>query len=348
MHTGYILDYIDKIFSQTVKLYKKTEESKDTNGDYIPHFVEEITQDEILMGLDLSLKNLALSTISATLLETTGSNATIFKQVSTEEFIRLPNKPTADSTLDIDDSLAFAVMYKTLAFLYKGYSFYSSEADGIVASHNDVMRDYMMSRDILPVTEKIVYFRYSADGISWHDNFVDEDVYISIKQGDGVWSNAIKFVGSAGDGGGASSFLELTDTPMTFTAGKWLKVNATGDALEEADAPEATVALEGMQGANGISGDLTLDMRKGNGNTQASYIVQTGDITLDFTKTDGYYDLDAGVIYTIEFFPEGFNCTLLFEARGNKVIDSSSYGNIIQFMYDELDIFILNNVVYPN
>ena len=35
----------------------------------------------------------------------------------------------------------------------------------------------------------------------------------------------------------APTFLTLSDTPSSFTAGKWLKVNAGGTALEEADAP---------------------------------------------------------------------------------------------------------------
>ena len=36
-----------------------------------------------------------------------------------------------------------------------------------------------------------------------------------------------------------TTFLGLTDTPSSFTAGKWLKVNAGGTALEEADAPSS-------------------------------------------------------------------------------------------------------------
>ena len=37
---------------------------------------------------------------------------------------------------------------------------------------------------------------------------------------------------SEGSGGGASTFLDLTDTPSEFTASKFVKVNDSGDALE--------------------------------------------------------------------------------------------------------------------
>jgi hypothetical protein len=40
-------------------------------------------------------------------------------------------------------------------------------------------------------------------------------------------------------GSGATTFTALTDTPNTFTAGKWLKVNALGTAIEQVDAPTA-------------------------------------------------------------------------------------------------------------
>lgn len=43
-----------------------------------------------------------------------------------------------------------------------------------------------------------------------------------------------------GSGTGASTFIGLSDTPSSFTAGKWLKVNLAGNALEEVDAPSDT------------------------------------------------------------------------------------------------------------
>lgn len=45
-----------------------------------------------------------------------------------------------------------------------------------------------------------------------------------------------------GSGTGASTFIGLSDTPSSFTAGKWLKVNSAGNALEEVDAPAAGIS----------------------------------------------------------------------------------------------------------
>mgnify|MGYP007000321619 len=51
--------------------------------------------------------------------------------------------------------------------------------------------------------------------------------------------------GDPGDPGnpgtpGASAFLALSDTPSSFIFGKWLKVNAAGNAIEWTDAPQDT------------------------------------------------------------------------------------------------------------
>ena len=77
-----------------------------------------------------------------------------------------------------------------------------------------------------------------------------------------------------GGGGGATTFVGLTDTPDVFVSGKFLKVNAAGDAIEQTDAPagggtgatthyfdgvpiEATGA-DGDSGVNKVTGSLYL------------------------------------------------------------------------------------------
>ena len=47
----------------------------------------------------------------------------------------------------------------------------------------------------------------------------------------------ISEVAISGGGGGSSTFIGLSDTPSSFTAGKWLKVNSSANALEFADEP---------------------------------------------------------------------------------------------------------------
>ena len=341
------IEYIDRYITNVVDEYKLTKESKDDAGEYIPHLLEAKTAEDKLISLDFGLKDAALNTIPLTLLESNGSTATEFKKISTEEFVRLPQTPIQGATLDIDESLAFAVIYKSLSFLYKGFVSYASDADGLYAGHNDVTRDYLMQRDSVTVEAKIIYFRFSVDGTEWHDSFIDGDYYISFKQGDGVWSSAIKFVGGDGDGSGVATFLELTDTPDTLTAKKFLAVNDAGDAIVEVDAPASSDMLD-FTGADDVSGELIVDWRITAPNNNYHYFVLNGDATVDISKTDDEYDLEMGRTYTLEINPEGYDCTISFEARGNKTIDSTSYATIIQFVYDGADIYILNNVVYPN
>ena len=82
-----------------------------------------------------------------------------------------------------------------------------------------------------------------------------------------------------GGGGGASDFVGLSDTPNTFTADKWLKVNSGGTALEWADAPSGGGGSQTRTSSNaataslndGSAGDLTIVAAK----TYALLSVQT-------------------------------------------------------------------------
>lgn len=346
MTTLRAIEYINYFISNIVGEYSSTDANvADLSADI--YALNSKTNIDKLLSLDYAIKSIALNTIPISLLESFGSTATEFKKISTQEYIRLPSIPTLDGDLDIDEALSFAVIYKALSFIWSGFSIYASDADAICASHNDITRDYLMSRDSVIIDQKTVYFRYSTDGLNFHDNFIEGDTFISFKQGDGVWGGAIKFVGGAGDGtvtAEATKFTELTDTPSMLTVGKYL-VSGENNTVIEADDPTTP---EGMVGADGVSGYLALDMRHGNGNTISSYYVLAGDLSINFSETNGVYDLDAGVIYTMEIFPSGFTCTLGFIAKGNKIIEPTSYANIIQFMYDGLDIFILQNISYAN
>ena len=56
-----------------------------------------------------------------------------------------------------------------------------------------------------------------------------------------TWEAGNDLTGSGG-GGGATTFVGLSDTPSSFTANKWLKVNSAGNALEEVDAPTSGIS----------------------------------------------------------------------------------------------------------
>jgi len=71
-----------------------------------------------------------------------------------------------------------------------------------------------------------------------------------------------------------TTFLGLTDTPSAFTAGKWLKVNAGGTALEEADPPSS----------QGLS-------PRGTAAATTSTVAAGADATLDITNVAKSYGL---------------------------------------------------------
>ena len=96
--------------------------------------------------------------------------------------------------------------------------------------------------------------------------------------------------GGTGGSGGVSNFLALSDTPGSYTADKWLKVNSAGNALEFTDAPSGgsgsdnyvdTVSLSGTDlvlGRTGALADLTVDLSSlGGGGSE--YYVDTATLT---------------------------------------------------------------------
>jgi len=344
MFVSKALNYINTIITDTVESYKLSEDSKDDSGNYIVHPLENKDDANKLEALYFGLRDAALNTTPLALLESNDSTATEFKKISSTEFIRVPTEPTIDGVLDTDEGLAFAVIYKALSFLWVGYNGYASDADAIYASYNDAMRDYFMHRDSDTVYTETIFFRYSSDGLSWHDNYVDGDIYISFKQGDGVWSSAIRFVGKDGDSGtgsGATTFLELTDTPDTYTAGKFLAVNAAGDAIEEVDAPESSGVQSGVNGNDDASGDIVIDFLDAS-IKNINYLYLSADATIDILNDVGTYSMVEGQIYTLQIFPNGFTCTINFEALGDTTVNSSIETTIFQIFYDGFDIFVLN------
>ena len=345
------IEFIDTFIGDTVSAYKVTDKSKDASGTYIPHPLEAKTDTDKLTALDFGIKYSALNSKPLTLLESNSSTATEFKRISPNEFIRVPSEPTLTGSLDIDESLSYAVIYKALSFLWSGYATYSSDADAIIVAHNDATRDYFINREATTNFTETIFFRYSSDGTNWHDTFIDGDKYISFKQGDGVWSSAIKFVGddgTAGSGGGASSFVDLSDTPSTLTASKLVAVNSAGDALELIDPPTTSTGggnpdFDNMTGTEGASGAVVLDLLYANGNRAFHYIDFTADGTLDISKADGAnYDMEIGRTYTLQIFPNGNNVTIAFTAYGDVTLDANST-NMLQIVYDGWDIYVLSN-----
>ena len=98
---------------------------------------------------------------------------------------------------------------------------------------------------------------HTASGCTWKWDGTSWSIYSSVSTGIGfsdlsvsqqaasgsgslTYNNAGIFTytpPAGGGGGGSSTFTGLSDTPSSLTAGKWLKVNTGGTALEWTDAP---------------------------------------------------------------------------------------------------------------
>lgn len=128
---------------------------------------------------------------------------------------------------------------------------------------------------------------------------VDGDFYINTATNEifgpkaTTWPAGVSLVGPAGADGadgapgtpgedgtdGAATFLELTDTPSTFTASKWVKVNSAGTALEWVDEPAGSYTLPiatdtvlgGIKVGSGLSiTDSVLSATGGTGTDEAT------------------------------------------------------------------------------
>lgn len=83
---------------------------------------------------------------------------------------------------------------------------------------------------------------------------------------------------ASASGGGAAAFTDLTDTPGTLVADKWVKVNSAGDAIELVDAPAGGGGSSTLVGLTDTVLDTILPEHVGRpiGVTQQSPSVQFG------------------------------------------------------------------------
>lgn len=241
---------ITKIINNTLEEYDQSPASKDSNGARIPHPLDIVDEDDKLFALDMALKNVALQTTPVSLIEGEGSTASELRRVSKNYFIRVPADPVLGQELDIDDGLAYAVIFKALVDLWEEYSDYGQQGDMIIATYDHAYTDYIKALEDGTISNgNEAYIRFSADGTNWHDSFAQGDVYISFKRIDtDTWTTPIRFVGTDGQDGAPGTpcsdtrFVALQDTPASYTgmAGKIVVVNADESGVEFGDAPASS------------------------------------------------------------------------------------------------------------
>ena len=153
--------------------------------------------------------------------------------------------------------------------------------------------------------------------------------------------------GGTGGSGGVSNFLALSDTPGSYTADKWLKVNSAGNALEFVDAPSGggggsdtndyvdTANLSGTNlilGRTGALADLTVDLSSLSGSGGGSGI---SNIVEDTTpQLGGDLDLNNRII----------NGTGTINMTG----DITAIGNIAGADITGDNLTVVNGTIYNN
>jgi len=298
---------VDKAIQIVTKNITKTlADAKAASSDTQPP-LNTIDEQAKLAALDMALTETAIRTTPLTLIETTGSTASELKRISKDYYVRVPTEPILGTRLDIDDGLSYAIVYKALVLLWEGYGEYDQRADSIINMYNQSYADYLTNLVAGAVSVGAeAYIRFSSDSVSWHNSLVTGDIYISFKKIDtATWTPAIQFVGSNGrnfddtlnyvgnagkvvavnalengielisppTGGGASTFLALTDTPVAYTPNQVVAVNPTGTGLTLIPPPTSG----GVAGANVFGDNVFFDDVNG------------GVLNLDGSKNNIFY-----------------------------------------------------------
>lgn len=349
METVKALSILSKIIAGEIREYDLTEDSKTIKDGIeirVAHPLDALVEEDKIFYLDMALKDVALSASPISLIETTGSVASELRRVSTSYYIRVPKEPLLGDVLDIDDGLAYAVVYSALAGLWSEFGEYAQKSDSIVNTYIQAYRDYLedlIEGNIGSGAE--TYIRFSQDAENWQDSFTLGDLYISFKKVDtDTWTNAIKFIGQNGvdgvdgsdgtngadgvdGGGGSSSFVTLTDTPNTLIADKFLQVNNAGNTITLVDAPSAGQSLANANPFGDViffddsaSADIYLDASTQN----VFYLYPSANSTLNFISFDDGGSVPAywGTTYTFMLVSSG-NTSIIFDDAQSILGDST-------------------------
>lgn len=283
------------IINKNVSEYKEDPDNQiqDSKGNitYKPSPLLLISDDDIVFQLGISLINVALQTTPITLLEDTQSSSdSVLKIISTTKFIRVPATPVAVTSdnkdtqiLDIDDALAYAVIFDCLANLWGGFSNYGQKANLIIMNFNNAYKPIL--QNILDGTtskeNSYTAIRFSSDNENWHSDFQTGDVFISFKKPDtNTWSAGIKFVGTSCSD---TQFIALKDTPSTYKSNKG-KVLVVNDSENGLIFTSMTGGGSGSGGASDFIGLTDTPSSYGSANAGAVVTVNSSANGLVFTK----------------------------------------------------------------
>lgn len=330
------------------------------------HAYGAITTDIILSSLYREMIYLCVQTVPLSLLEGSGGTANIVRSVNDTWDIRTPNYPVAGETLDIDEVLAQIVMYRTLSYL--GVSSYTSNAKELLTTYKDSL--------VVPTEDEAsnsLAFRFSSDGLEWHDTYQNGDLYFCVGR-NAQWGNNIPIGGGSG-GGGVTKFIQLSDVPQTYSAGKILKANASGTGLvfadeqtikttflELNDTPSTYVAGKFLCVNGAGNAIIFADVPSGGGRDALIGYVATMPYDFGNETTKQFITLDENTtfsvaldgttpkmtkdaIYHMQVYPNSYVFsfgTQIKTPTSMPTFTGSEYAIIFNMVYDGDDIFVFN------
>jgi len=320
----------------------------------------------ILIAIHKALIDVALQTTPLSLIRLNSSVDTKLRELDSTRFVATPIYPSIDGTLDIDDGLSYAVIgfaYNYLAKDFDGAKHFAY-ASNVIKMYELAYKNNITSNLGQPVTTPTpieLYFRFSADGSTWHETWTTTDKFMSVKNIElGTWSDPMPVIGEKGDKGdkgdtGASSFIGLSDVPTTFAgnANKILSVSATEDKLEFIAPPSGgATPLTGQakfgdyaELFEGVSGNVELNTQDYN----SFKVLAVDNTTLSFKTFNSVNGYD-GTKYTVLINPLGYTVnfdTTNVNIYGDVTIPTDS-GTLFTFLYDGSSFIVVDKVNIPN
>ena len=157
----------------------------------------------------------------------------------------------------------------------------------------------------------------------------------------------IKHTASAGPpgpagppGSGSSTFVGLTDTPSTFTADKFVKVNSSGNALVWTDAPTNGLPIVNVADFGALPGASGATNRTGIQNAIDS-LASTGGLVYIPTGT---YDITGTILIDQGVMGDGGGVSIIGPTQNYRITAADAEGVCLRSTDASSDIIKVNNV----
>ena len=145
---------------------------------------------------------------------------------------------------------------------------------------------------------------------------------------------------AASGGSGSSTFVGLTDTPNTFTADKFVKVNSGGSALEWTDAPTSGIPVVNVADFGALPSASGAANRTGI-EAAINSLASTGGMVYIPTGT---YDIDGTILLDQGILGDGGGISIIGATQNYRISAADAEGTLLRSTDSVSDIFKVNNV----